>query len=225
MKNRKTIAIIPARGGSKRLPKKNVLALNNKLLLEHSIDYAKRNLDVVDKIVVSTDDDQIKQAALRNNIEVIDRPHQLASDTASTLSVLQHVLKTIDELYDEVILLQPTNPCRPKNLLQMAYKVYLESNVDSLMTVSSTDKKLGKITDNAFIPYNYTMGQRSQDLEPLFYENGLLYITKTKRIVEGQLLGDNNYPYIVNHPYANVDIDTLDDFKYAAFILTNYPNE
>ena len=69
------------------------------------------------------------------------------------------------------------------------------------------------------------MGQRSQDLEPLFYENGLLYITKTKRIVEGQLLGDNNYPYIVNHPYANVDIDTLDDFKYAAFILTNYPNE
>ena len=145
MKNRKTIAIIPARGGSKRLPKKNVLALNNKLLLEHSIDYAKRNLDVVDKIVVSTDDDQIKQAALRNNIEVIDRPHQLASDTASTLSVLQHVLKTIDEVYDEVILLQPTNPCRPKNLLQMAYKVYLESNVDSLMTVSSPIKNWARL--------------------------------------------------------------------------------
>ncbi len=225
MKNRKTIAIIPARGGSKRLPKKNVLAINNKLLLEYSIDYAKRNLDTVDKIVVSTDDEEIKQVALRNNIEVIDRPQKLASDTASTLSVLKHVLETIDEHYDEVILLQPTNPCRPEILLKMAYKVYVESNVDSLMTVSPSDKKLGKIIDDTFMPYNYTMGQRSQDLDPLFYENGLLYIAKTKCILEGQLLGDNNYPYIVNHPYANVDIDTKEDFDYAAFILTNYPNE
>lgn len=225
MENRQVISIIPARGGSKRLPKKNILALNNKLLIEHSIDFAKSNLDIVDKIVVSTDDEEIKQVALKNNIEVIDRPFELAADKASTISVLKHVLETIDGHYDEVILLQPTNPCRPKNLLQMAYKVYLESNVDSLMTVSSSDKKLGKIIDDAFIPYNYTMGQRSQDLEPLFYENGLLYITKTKSILEGHILGNNNHSYIVNHPYADVDIDTLDDFKYAEFILTNYPNE
>jgi CMP-N-acetylneuraminic acid synthetase len=225
MENRQVISIIPARGGSKRLPKKNILALNNKLLVEHSIDFAKSNLDIVDKIVVSTDDEEIKQVALKNNIEVIDRPFELAADKASTISVLKHVLETIDGHYDEVILLQPTNPCRPKNLLQMAYKVYLESNVDSLMTVSSSDKKLGKIIDDAFIPYNYTMGQRSQDLEPLYYENGLLYITRASLIKENIIFNEKSIPFIVNHKFAEIDIDTQEDFDYAEFVLKNYNEE
>jgi N-acylneuraminate cytidylyltransferase len=83
---------------------------------------------------------------------------------------------------------------------------------------------LGKIVEEKFVPFNYTIGQRSQDLEPLFYENGLLYITKASLILEEKIVGHKNFPFIVGHPYAKVDIDTAEDFKYAEFILENYNN-
>lgn len=224
-KKREVLVIIPARGGSKRLLKKNSLSLLGKPLLEYSIDFAKSNMDIVDKIIVSTDDDEIKDIALKNNIEVIDRPHEFASDTATTVSVLKHVLENSGAFYDNVILLQPTNPCRPKDLLKNAFYKFLKEDFDSLMTVTRNQDKLGRIVNNSFLPFNYKIGQRSQDLEPLYLENGLLYIIKTKLILENKILGEKNLPYIINHPYSSVDIDTIDDFKFAEFILSNYPNE
>lgn len=221
MKKQKNIVIIPARGGSKRLPRKNVLPLNGMPLLEHSIHYAKKHTDIVDKIIVSTDCDEIKKIAHQNKIEVIHRPKKLSGDTATTVSALKHVLETLDEKFDNVILLQATNPLRPKKLLQEAYQQFVTGHYDSLMTVSRNHDKLGKIVNNQFIPFNYKMGQRSQDLAPLYFENGLLYITKSAFILEDKILGNNNLPYIVNHPYAKVDIDTLEDFKYAEFIQIN----
>lgn len=223
--NHNTLVIIPARGGSKRLPKKNTLSLLGKSLLKHSIDFAKLTPELFDKIVVSTDDDAIKKIALENNVTIINRPAHLATDTATTVSVLKHVLEALDEVYEHVILLQPTNPCRPDNLLQDAFKVYLESGSESLMTVSKSDKKLGKIVDGDFIPFNYTIGQRSQDLEPLFFENGLLYIIKTSLILKNKILGTNNYPYIVDHPFARIDIDTQNDFDLAEFILKKHESD
>jgi N-acylneuraminate cytidylyltransferase len=135
------------------------------------------------------------------------------------------VLQSLNKNFDNVILLQPTNPLRPKKLLQEAFQFFKDQNCDSLMTVSRNSDKLGKIKNDRFIPYNYKIGQRSQDLEPLYFENGLLYITKTSVILEDKILGSNNRSLIVEHPYAKVDIDTADDFKYAEFILKNYPND
>ena len=223
MKN--NIAIIPARGGSKRLPKKNVLLLLDMPLIQYSIDYAKHNLDIVDRIIVTTDDEDIKQLALKNRVEVLDRPKELAGDNSTTVSALKHVLETLKVDSGNVILLQPTNPLRPKNLLKEAYNQFLEKNFDSLMTVTRNSDKLGKIDKQKFIPFNYKMGQRSQDLEPLFFENGLLYITKVGCVLEDVILAENNYPFIINHPYAKIDIDSEEDFKLAEFILQNYPNE
>jgi len=221
----KNILIIPARGGSKRLPQKNVLPLNGEPLLEHSINYALQNRQLFSKIVVSTDDAIIKEIALKKGVGVIDRPQDLSDDVATTVSALKHVLETVKEKYDNVILLQVTNPLRPKKLLKDAYQQFVKGNYDSLMTVSRNADKLGKIINNKFIPFNYKMGQRSQDLEPLYYENGLLYISKSSLILNDKILGEHNCPYIVNHPYAKVDIDTKADFKYAQFILNQYPNE
>lgn len=160
----------------------------------------------------------IKKTALDAGVEVIDRPEELAGDTTSTVSVLKHVVENCGLEYENVILLQPTNPLRPKNLLVDAFKIYDRHNYESLMTVSTVIKKLGKILNNKFYPYNYSFGQRSQDMEPLYFENGLLYICKSRLIREGKLLGDNNFPLIVDHPYANVDIDTKEDLEYAEFI-------
>jgi N-acylneuraminate cytidylyltransferase len=218
------LAIIPVRGGSKRLPKKNIRKLNGLPLFVHSILYAKNNCTIIDEVIVSTDDEAIKKIALENDIKVIDRPENISNDQATTVSALKHVLESLSETYENVILLQATNPLRPKTLFHKAYKKYVSGNYDSLMTVSRNNHKLGKIVEEKFVPFNYTLGQRSQDLEPLFYENGLLYITKASLILEEKIVGHKNFPFIVDHPYAKVDIDTAEDFKYAEFILENYNN-
>ncbi len=219
----KNLAIIPARGGSKRLPFKNIKLLGGIPLIAHSIVYAKENN--VDKVIVSTDDAKIKEIALEYGAEVVLRPKELATDNSPTIETLKHVIQSTSQEFENVILLQPTNPLRPKNLLSEALKVFNQQNPDSLMTITRNHQKFGKIDNNKFKPYNYKFGERSQDLEPLYFENGLLYITKSSLILKGKILADNNYPMIVNHPYSQVDIDTEEDFNFAEYILENYPNE
>ena len=214
----KTIAIIPARGGSKRLPGKNIKLLGGIPLLAHSILYAKQH-DFINEVYVSTDDEAIKQVALQYDALVIDRPQQISGDLEPTVSALKHVLENIEGVVENVILLQATNPLRPQNLLKEAFTIFQEKQVDSLFTVSRSHHKLGKIVNNIFIPFNYEVGQRSQDLEHLYYENGLLYITKASVILNNEIITKASFPLEVNHPFANVDIDTQDDFEYAEYLV------
>lgn len=214
----KTIAIIPARGGSKRLPKKNIKLLGGIPLIAHSILYAKEH-DFIDAVYVSTDNVAIKEIALQYGAIVIDRPQEISGDLEPTVSALKHVLESIDRSVENVILLQATNPLRPKNLLQEAFTIFQEKQFDSLFTVSRSHHKLGKIMDNKFIPFNYEVGQRSQDLEPLYYENGLLYITKASVILNNEIITKDAFPLEVNNPFANVDIDTQEDFDYAEYLV------
>ena len=215
----KTIAIIPARGGSKRLPNKNLKLLNGTPLLAHSILFAQKH-SFIDAVYVTTDDTNIKKCALEYGAIVIDRPAALSGDFEPTISALKHVLEQIAPI-ENVILLQPTNPLRPENLLNEAFDIFKKCNYESLFTVSPNHQKLGKIINNNFVSFNYQIGQRSQDLEPLFYENGLLYITKSKLILNNVIINENAYPLIVNHVFGTVDIDTQDDFDYANFLLNN----
>ena len=214
----KNIAIIPARGNSKRLPNKNLLLLGGIPLLAHSILFAQRNLSIIEEIYVTTDNAAIKRVALEYGARVIDRPDTLSGDFEPTISCVQHVLDSIPDAVESVVLLQPTNPLRPAKLLQEAFERYQRSEADSLFTVSRNHQKLGKIENNCFEPYNYTIGQRSQDLEPLYFENGLLYISKAKLIKEGKIFSQNSIPYEVNHIFAGIDIDTQDDFDYAEYL-------
>ena len=214
----KTIAIIPARGGSKRLPGKNTKLLGEIPLLAHSILYAKQH-NFIHAVYVSTDDVVIKEIALQYGAIVIDRPQALSGDLEPTVSALKHVLESIDEIIENVILLQATNPLRSQNLLQNAFAIFQEQQTNSLFTVSRSHHKLGKIINNRFIPYNYEVGQRSQDLEPLYYENGLLYISKSSVILNNEIITKEAFPLEVNHTFANVDIDTQEDFDYAEYLL------
>jgi len=213
----KTIAIIPARGGSKRLPKKNILTLGEIPLMAHSILYAKKH-NFIEEVYVSTDDAAIKKVALNYGAKVIDRPAALSGDFEPTASALKHALETLERDVENVILLQATNPLRPQKLLEEAFQVFQENNCESLFTVSQNHHKLGKITNNKFEPFNYLIGQRSQDLEPLFYENGLVYITKANAILREEIITKNAFPLKVKHPFASVDIDTKEDFEYAEYL-------
>jgi len=214
----KTIAIIPARGGSKRLPNKNKLLFGGIPLIAHSILMAQNNKDIIDEVYVSTDDEAIKKIALLYGASVIERPAHLSGDLEPTITAVQHALDVIPYGVDTVVLLQPTNPLRPEYLVREAFERYSRSDSDSLFTVSRNHQKLGRIANNCFEPFNYTIGQRSQDLEPLYFENGLLYVTKANLIREGIIVSENSIPYEVNHIFATVDIDTQDDFDYAAFL-------
>jgi N-acylneuraminate cytidylyltransferase len=171
----KTIAVIPARGGSKRLPHKNIKLLGELPLLAHSILYAKKHV-FIDEVYVSTDDEAIKEVALQFGAKVVNRPAELSGDHEPTVSALKHVLETRNTSAENVILLQPTNPLRPENLLHEAFALFQNRGLDSLFTVSRHNQKLGKIVNSQFVPFNYKIGQRSQNLEPLYAENGLLII-------------------------------------------------
>ncbi len=217
MKMIKTIAIIPARGGSKRLPNKNTMLLGGIPLLAHSILFAQKH-SFIDDVFVSSNDANIKKIALEHGAKVIERPENLSGDLEPTISALKHVLQNVNQV-ENVVLLQPTNPLRPENLLNDAFEVFLKNSCESLFTVSRNHQKFGKIVDNKFNPYNYEIGQRSQDLEPLYFENGLLYISKSKLILDDKIISENAYPFQVNHIFANVDIDTQDDFDYASYLI------
>lgn len=214
----KNIAIIPARGGSKRLPEKNIKLLDGYPLLSFSILYAQANSAIIDEIYVSTDDENIKKVALDFGVKVIDRPANISGDFEPTVSALKHVLQSIDSDVENVILLQATNPIRPENLLKETFEIYEKENCNSLFTVSRNHKKFGKIIDQKFIPYNYKIGQRSQDIEPLYFENGLLYITKAALIMENIIISEDAFPFEIDHIFANVDIDTQEDFDYAKYL-------
>lgn len=215
----KTIAIIPARGGSKRLPGKNILHLGDKPLVAHSILYAKANSAIIDEVYVTTDCPEIKALALQFGAKVIDRPSALSGDSEPTVSAMKHALEFVGNDVENVILLQPTNPLRPQNLVKEAWEIYISGKHDSLMTVTRNHQKFGKIINQKFVPFNYEIGQRSQDLEPLYFENGLLYITKAELILNNIIIGENGFPFEVNHPFASVDIDTKEDFEYAEYLL------
>lgn len=230
----KTIAIIPARGGSKRLPNKSILLLGGIPLIAHSVLYAKKNSAIIDEIYVSTDDEAIKKIVIDYGAKVIDRPETLSGDLEPTVSALQHVLESLDFEVENVILLQPTNPLRPQNLLKEAFEIYQKGNYDSLFTVSRNHLKLGKIEHNKFIPFNYEIGQRSQDLHPLYFENGLLYISKAKLILpldlacpersrrargDSKIISQSAFPYEVDSVFTNVDIDTQEDLDYAEYLI------
>lgn len=220
----KTIAIIPARGNSKRLPNKNIKFLAGIPLLVHSINYAKQ-YDFIDAIYVTTDSKDIKKIALQHGALVIDRPKELSGDLEPTVTALKHVLESIDDAVENVVLLQPTNPLRPKHLLTEAFQLFKEKGCDSLFTVTRNHQKFGTIKGDEFNPFNYKIGQRSQDLEPLYFENGLLYITKSKDILNNEIITSKAFPLIINHPFALVDIDTQEDFDLAEFMLKKYINE
>ena len=215
----KNIAIIPARGGSKRIPEKNIQLFAGLPLLAHSILYAQQNETLIDEIYVSTDIIEIKKIAIQYGAKVIDRPEHLSGDLEPTITALKHVLESIDcSDVESVVLLQPTNPLRPQDLLKQAFEIYNNSNCDSLFTVSRNYQKFGKIIGHKYHPFNYNIGQRSQDLEPLYFENGLLYITKADLILKDIIISENAYPLEVDHVFAKVDIDTFEDLDYADFI-------
>lgn len=217
------VLVIPARGGSKRIPLKNIKDLAGKPLIMHTIEYALRSYSA-EQIFVSTDSPEIMRIAADAGVQVIERPAELAGDYTTTAEVLKHASAEIQARgidYDYLTHLQCTNPFRPQGMMEDCMRIIEETHCTCIIGVTRSWRKFGKNINNCYVPWNYKFGQRSQDLEPLYFENGLVYFTTKQLIDEGKIIDDKPYPYEIGPKYGEVDIDTYEDFEYARFKILN----
>ena len=218
----KNIAIIPARGGSKGLPRKNVRELCGKPLICHSIQHAADS-EYIDDIYVSTDDDDIAEIAIQAGAKIIKRPSSLSLDESTSESALLHALQTLDDNIALVVFLQCTSPIRADNDIDNAILKLVESNADSLLSVVPSHKFLWQQgIDSAFsINYDFNSRPRRQDMQPQFQENGSIYVFKPWVLRNfNNRLGGNIALYEMSEDSA-IDIDSEFDFHLAASVLEN----
>ena len=219
------IAIIPARGGSKRIPKKNILDFLGKPLISYALDAVKES-GVFDKIHVSTDDDEILKVinSLGYEIDFI-RDHSLADDFTGLMPVVEWVIEKYEEdfseKYSNICMILPTVPLINASDIKSAFSLYKEHEC-KYVTMASCKfsippqwalKKDKHGLLNPQIPDNLKI--RSQDLEPLYYDSGTFYIFSKNHL--GTVLGENTVPYLLPS-IRSVDIDNLEDLEYAKFL-------
>jgi CMP-N-acetylneuraminic acid synthetase len=198
------LGVTPARGGSKGIHRKNVRDLFGKPLLAWTIE-AARESKMLNRYIVSTEDEEIARVACDYGAEVLDRPKELATDDASTLSVLQHVLTVIPA--NIVVILQATSPIRDEGLVDRCISRFLESNADSLAT--------GFVCN--YVEYGKNDLKR-QDIEGFFYDDGNVYVIKADLLRQGDRYGTRIERMILDRE-QNVDVDEEFDFWLAEQIL------
>jgi CMP-N-acetylneuraminic acid synthetase len=222
-----SVAVIPARGGSKRLPRKNVRRFAGKPLLVHSIDVAAK-VPAIRRILVSTDDAETADIARAAGAEVVVRPPELSGDHATTASAIRHALLAsfaVSDMPRTVVTLQPNCPLRSPALVAAAIAQFERENADSLVSVTRNHHKLGTIESSVFVP-RYRTGMRSQDMAAEYYENGVIYVSSVTMVVELEdLFGARIVPMVTDPLYALGDIDTELDFKVAEFLFNTYRAE
>lgn len=215
------LAVIPARGKSKRLPGKNVALFGGRPLLAWSIGLA-RALHPAVQYVVSTEDDAIAAIAREHGASVVIRPAALASDEASSVDVLVHATQSVmseGRAFAGVMLLQPTNPLRPVGMVEHAIARFTNEPCDSLISVSRRQLKMGQVNSGRFVP-SYEFGTQSRMMPPVFYENGLLYLTKTDTLIgQRSLTGERVLAFETERPFDDVDIDEPIDLTIGEAIL------
>ncbi len=201
------LGVIPARGGSKGIPRKNIRTIAGKPLIAWTIE-AALNSKLVDRFVVSTEDEEIGGIAAGLGSEVLKRPPELATDDATTLSVLQHVVKETG--CDIVVLLQPTSPIRRPGLIDECITEFLEENFDSLATGFNC----------TFIEYGKNFLRR-QDIGGFFYDDGNVYVIKAEILARGDRHGKRIGRKIITR-WENTEIDDEFDFWVAEHILLEH---
>ena len=227
--NKTFLAIIPARGGSKRLPRKNLLDLCGKPLIAWSIEAALKS-KYISKVIVSSDDEEILNIAKEYKADFIKRPDELASDTATTFDALNHTLENVEK-YDYVVLLQPTSPLRTEKHIDEAIELLKEKNADAIISVCEVEHSplwsntLDENLDMSNFLRDEVLNKRSQDLPKYYRLNGAIYICKTDKLLEnkGFFLKENIYAYKMNKKHS-VDIDEEIDFIIAEKLMQHNNN-
>lgn len=232
MNNSETLVIIPARGGSKRLPRKNVKLLAGKPLICWTIEAAiKANLDA--KIVVTSDDDEILEIAdayKSKGVYKRKRPDNLATDTASTVDAIIDVIESEKLLGNNpktIILLQPTSPLRNEEDIRNAFRLYNDteknSGRDTVVSVCEVDHPtawVGSVREDMSFQGAKLLNKRSQDYEKEYRLNGAIYVASVVQLLEIQSLFTEKLIGSIMPRVRSIDIDEEVDFKICEGLLS-----
>ncbi len=223
--DKKILAIIPARGGSKGLPGKNIMPLGGKPLIGWTID-AALNTNFIDKTIVSTDCQEISKVAVQLGASVpFIRPDEFSSDESTAVSVVYHALNTIDDNFDVIVLLQPTSPFRSEKHIRESLELYFSESASSVVSVCESDKSpywcFWRNDNNSITPILSQENQfsRRQDLKKAFSLNGAIYILDVKKFInERKFIFEDSLSYVMDKE-SSVDIDDMMDLQLAQVIL------
>ena len=226
------LAIIPARGGSKGIPGKNIKPLCDKPLIVYTIE-AARAARSIDRVILSTDDEEIAEVSQKHDVEIpFMRPAKLAQD--DSLSIDNYIY-TIDRLndesskqYDEFIVLQPTSPFRTVVDINNAIELFHEKNADSLISVCESPHppswsrkidKIGRLREY----FDLNIGNKNrQELETAYIPNGAIFIFKLSLLKKNySYYSDNTFAYTMSRE-RSIDIDTPLDFEFAEFLMRKH---
>lgn len=222
IKNKNVVAIIIARGGSKSIPRKNVLLFHEKPLVAWPIDLAK-SIPRIDRVIVSTEDDEIMSVAKKFGAETpFKRPMELADDVTPTLPVLQHCIQYLKEKEnykaDIVLLFYPTSPLLQAKRVEEALDLFEKTNCESVVSVVKDWGrfwKLDEVDEKYKILYPLNRVNR-QYYKPLYRENGAIYFSSYEVLMEqNKIVHDTAVEFVIMDEDENVDIDNPSDLKEA----------
>ncbi len=229
IEGKRILVVVPARGGSKGIKLKNLQPLKG-IPLVSIVGRVVKRLDWVDRAVVSTDHEEIAAAAESEGLSApFRRPEELSGDRIADWDVLHHALITCEELdgctYDVIVMLQPTSPFRRPDHVTATVKKLITGGFDAVWTVSETDSKAHPlkqlVIEGELLDYYDPAGAKiiaRQQLKPVYHRNGVAYAI-TRQCLEEQrtIKGEQTSYLLIDDPLVN--IDTMDDFLYAEFLL------
>ena len=225
----KILGIIPARGGSKGLPGKNIKLLNGKPLIAYTIREALNSK--LSECIVSIDSEEIANISRKYGVDVpFIRPIEIATDNASSIDVVLHAINFMkvnkNKEYDAIMLLQPTTPFRDSEDIDQAIDMLISSDADSVISVTNVGgthpARMKFIMDGNLIdpPFVEELeGQNRQELNPMFIRNGGIYLTKIDTIKKGSFKGSVSKALVMPEK-KSVNIDNIDDFEFAEWLIS-----
>lgn len=231
----RVLGIIPARGGSKGVPRKNIRLLGGKPLLAYTAESSLQSKKLT-RIILSTEDEEIAEIGRQYGLDVpFIRPSELAEDTTPTLPVIQHALKKLEaegDVFDAVCLLQPTNPLRRAKDIDNCIELLENSQADSVVSILPVPAEYNPKwvywqSDDGSICLSTGETEpitRRQDLPTAYYRDGTVYVTRSETICkQNSLYGNNVRGYKINPDYST-NIDTENDWKKAEERINQKPS-
>ena len=223
------LGIIPARGGSKGVLRKNIRLINGRPLISYAIASAQQSMRLTD-FVVSTEDTEIAEVAQSYGCDVVLRPEHLAQDKTPMIPVIQHVIEERQRqqqtVYDAIVLLQPTTPLREGQDIDTAIDLLERTDADSIVSVYQvTDQhpaRMYRLIDGYLTPYDKEpAGRLRQALPAVYHRNGVIYACYTDLVVkQGTLIGAKTEPYLMPKE-RSLNIDDEFDLLIADLVISN----
>jgi CMP-N-acetylneuraminic acid synthetase len=220
----KFLAIIPARGGSKGVPRKNIRVLGGQPLIAYSIKIAK-DCSFIDYVVVSTDDNEIKAIAESYGADVVVRPNIYSADDSRTEDALIHSLDFLEDkgmFFDYVLVLEPTTPFRKKSTIKNACAKIESKKWQSILSVCETSKVFGEISQDTFLPAFPDAPRRRQERTPLYEECGVIYACSVDYLREYKTLASKSWGAVIVDKLEALDINDEIDFMMVEGALRKF---